>query len=97
MTWNAAGESSRNSAPLKLSSPASSSLRRRSLRRMQLEAIDIDNRCDYGHIYPEPVLLDGHHRLAASHLASASIILANYGGRVDLLRYLIGARKSCPA
>jgi hypothetical protein len=62
-----------------------------------LEPIDVDNRCDYGHIYPEPVLLDGHHRLAASHLAAAPIILANYGGRVDLLRYLIGARKTCPA
>jgi hypothetical protein len=62
-----------------------------------LEAIDVDNRCDYGHVYPEPVLLDGHHRLAAAHLANAPIILANYGGRVDLLRYLIGARKTCPA
>jgi hypothetical protein len=62
-----------------------------------LEPIDVDNHCDWGHVYPEPVLLDGHHRLAASHLAGVPIILANYGGRVDLLRYLIGARKSCPA
>lgn len=62
-----------------------------------LEPVDVDNRCDYGHIYPEPVLLDGHHRLAASHLANAPTILANYGGRVDLLRYLTGARKTCPA
>ena len=61
-----------------------------------LEPIDVDNRCDYGHIYAEPVLLDGHHRLAAAHLANALIIFANYGGRVDLLRYLIGARKTCP-
>jgi hypothetical protein len=61
-----------------------------------LEAIDVDNRCDWGHIYAEPVLLDGHHRLAASHLAQAPIILANYGGRIDLLRYLTGARKICP-
>ena len=62
-----------------------------------LDAIEVDNHCDWGHIYPEPVLLDGHHRLAASHLAGARIILVNYGGRVDLLRYLTGARKTCPA
>lgn len=61
-----------------------------------LEAILVDNECDYGHIYPVPVLLDGHHRLAAAHLASAPIIPAIYGGRLDLLRYLTGARKTCP-
>ena len=62
-----------------------------------LEAIEVDNVCHAGRIYPEPVLLDGHHRLAASHLAGAPAILASYGGRVDLLRYLTGARKTCPA
>lgn len=62
-----------------------------------LDAIEVDNICDHGHIYPEPVVLDGHHRLAASHLAGARIILASYGGRVDLLQYLTGARKTCPA
>ena len=61
-----------------------------------LEAIEIDNVCDWGHVYPELVLIDGHHRLAASHLAGAKVILASYSGRVDLLRYLIGARKTCP-
>ncbi|HSX23256.1 MAG TPA: hypothetical protein VLE97_10835 [Gaiellaceae bacterium] len=62
-----------------------------------LDPIDVDNECGNGCIYPEPVLLDGHHRLAASHLADTRIILANYGGRTDLLRYLTGARKTCPA
>lgn len=62
-----------------------------------LDAIEIDNVCDNGRIYPEPVLLDGHHRLAASHLANARVILVSYGGRLDLLRYLMGARKTCPA
>jgi hypothetical protein len=62
-----------------------------------LDAIEVDNECDFGRIYPVPVLLDGHHRLAASHLAGTPIILASYGGRVDLLRYLTGARKTCPA
>ncbi len=61
-----------------------------------LEAIEVDNRCGDKCIYPEPIVLDGHHRLAASHLAGAKIILASYGGRADLLRYLTGARKTCP-
>jgi len=61
-----------------------------------LEPIDVDNHCEWGRIYPEPILLDGHHRLAASYLAAAPIILANYGGRIDLLRYLTGTRKRCP-
>lgn len=63
----------------------------------KLDAIEVDNECDHGRIYPVPILLDGHHRLAASYLADAPIILVNYGGRVDLLRYLTGARQTCPA
>ena len=63
----------------------------------KLDAIEVDNRCDWGHIYSEPILIDGHHRLAASYLAGARIIFASYSGRVDLLRYLTGARKTCPA
>lgn len=62
-----------------------------------LDAIEVDNECNWGRIYPVPVVLDGHHRLAASHLAGAATIRVRYGGRVDLLRYLIGKRKSCPA
>lgn len=62
-----------------------------------LVAITVDNECNFGRIYPVPVLLDGHHRLAASHLAGAPIILVSYSGRLDLLRYLTGARKTCPA
>jgi hypothetical protein len=62
-----------------------------------LDAIEVDNMCNFGRIYPVPVLLDGHHRLAASHLAGTPIILVSYGGRIDLLRYLTGERKTCPA
>jgi len=61
-----------------------------------LDAIEVDNVCNYGRIYPEPILLDGHHRLAASYLAEASSIFIHYGGRLDLLRYLRGTRKTCP-
>ena len=57
-----------------------------------LDAIEVDNECNWGRVYPVPVVLDGHHRLAASHLAGAPIIRVNYGGRVDLLRYLTGKR-----
>ena len=67
------------------------------LAGVTLDAIEVDNVCGHGHIYPEPTVLDGHHRLAASHLAGARVILASYGGRVDLLRYLTGARKTCPS
>lgn len=64
---------------------------------MKLDAIEVDNECNWGRIYPVPILLDGHHRLAASHLAGARIIYVSYAGRVDLLRYLMGRRKTCPA
>lgn len=67
------------------------------LADVQLDAIEVDNECNWGRIYPVPVLLDGHHRLAASHLAGARTIRVSYAGRVDLLRYLTGARKTCPA
>ena len=67
------------------------------LAGVTLDAIQVDNVCNGGRIYPEPILLDGHHRLAASHLAGTRIIRASYGGRTDLLRYLTGARKTCPA
>lgn len=67
------------------------------LAGVTLDAVVVDNECGNGCIYPVPVLLDGHHRLAASHLAGTPIILADYGGRLDLLRYLTGARKTCPA
>lgn len=62
-----------------------------------LDAIEVDNACDWGRIYPIPVLLDGHHRLAAARLAGTRTIRVSYGGRLDLLRYLTGARKTCPA
>lgn len=65
---------------------------------VDLAAIEIDNECSFfGQIYPVPIVLDGHHRLAASHLAGTHFIRASYGGRIDLLRYLTGVRKTCPS
>ena len=60
-----------------------------------VDPIMIDNVCEGGNV--EPSLLDGHHRLVASRLARVPTIPADYSGRVDLLNYLTGKRKTCPA
>lgn len=52
--------------------------------------IQIDNFCDAGNIYPEVVVLDGHHRLVAAYLLGVETIEAIYGGRTDLLEWLTG-------
>jgi len=66
------------------------------LAGVTLDAIEVDNVCQGGRILPEPQVLDGHHRLAASHLAATEHIAVEYAGRLDLLRYLTGARASVP-
>lgn len=68
------------------------------LAKVTLDAIEVDNEWSWcGRvILPVPVLHDGHHRLAAAHLAKIPHIQVIYCGRVDLLRYLTGARKTCP-
>ena len=60
------------------------------------EPIIIDNCCFNGHITPQPVVIDGHHRLIAADLFGLKIIRVSYSGRIDLLRYLEGKRKTCP-
>jgi hypothetical protein len=61
-----------------------------------VEPIEVDNACANGRIYPEPIVLDGHHRLIGAIMAGAKKIRCSYGGRMDLLRYLQGRRKTCP-
>lgn len=61
-----------------------------------LDPLEVDNRCSRYSILPEPILLDGHHRLAALILAGTESIKVNYGGRLDVLRYLQGKRKNPP-
>jgi len=61
-----------------------------------LDPIELDNQCHYNCVDPFPVLLDGHHRFAALILAGVPKLAAHYGGRMDLLRYLQGRRKSPP-
>jgi hypothetical protein len=61
-----------------------------------LEPIVIDNHCDSSYIYPLPLVVDGNHRFIACLLTQRKTISASYGGRVDLLHYLEGKRKTCP-
>lgn len=61
-----------------------------------LDPIIVDNYCNRGHVYPEPVLIDGHHRLIAAKVTRLERIPANYSGRVDLLDYLTGKRRNFP-
>jgi hypothetical protein len=63
----------------------------------ELDPIVLDNECSRNHVYPYPVLLDGNHRLISCILMRRPRIRAEYGGRVDLLRYLQGRRKTLPS
>jgi hypothetical protein len=62
----------------------------------KLDAISVDNRCSDNRVLPCPVVPDGHHRLIASKIAGSKWIACEYGGRLDLLRYLQGRRKTPP-
>ena len=61
-----------------------------------LDPLIVDNQCDAGWINAQPVVLDGNHRLIAYHLTGISKIKVHYGGRLDVLRFLQGKRKSLP-
>jgi len=65
-------------------------------RGQELEPINVDNFCEGGCIYPTPIVLDGNHRFIAVILMKQETIEADYGGRVDLLRYLEGKRRNPP-
>lgn len=61
-----------------------------------LEPIPIDNKCWGGYISPCPIVLDGHHRLGAAILADAPTLLIDYGGRLDVLKWLTGQTDEPP-
>jgi len=63
---------------------------------VELDPITIDNDCGNNLILPVPVVADGNHRLIAHVLMGKPLIRAHYDGRVDLLRYLEGKRKTPP-
>lgn len=58
--------------------------------------IVIDNECSGGRIYPNPVIIDGWHRLFASVVLKRRKIPVSYGGREDLLNYLTGKTREAP-
>lgn len=60
------------------------------------DPLELDNICESGRIYPLPNLVDGHHRLCGAALAKRERVPAIYGGRVDLLNWLKGCRKTPP-
>lgn len=59
--------------------------------------IVMDNHCYGGKVYPLPTIMDGWHRLFAHKLLKREKIAVSYGGRVDLLNYLSGKRKTPPS
>lgn len=62
----------------------------------ELDPIIVDNRCGFGCIYPEPIVIDGHHRLWSYLIARRQRIPVAYSGRVDVLDYLTGKRARMP-
>lgn len=60
----------------------------------EIKDIELDNYCDNGLIYPEPIIVDGNHRfMTALWLRKRGImdkIHCRYGGREDILNYLTG-------
>lgn len=62
--------------------------------------IKVDNVCNYGHILPFPLIEDGNHRLLAAKYLNAKgkmdKVHCLYGGRVDVLNYLVGITDVLP-
>lgn len=55
-----------------------------------IKNIELDNQCYGMYISPKVVLIDGWHRLIAAILLKLEYIQVQYGGRLDLLKYLSG-------
>ena len=66
----------------------------------EIRDIEIDNLWSDRYIFPVPVIVDGNHRfLAAMWLhdqGRLDEVHCRYGGRTDLLDYLIGKTDQCP-
>lgn len=62
----------------------------------EIRDIEIDNECNCGCIFPQPVIIDGWHRYAAARWlydqGKLTQIHCRYGGRLDVLEYLQGMR-----
>lgn len=62
----------------------------------EIKDIEIDNDCDNGCIYPNAIIVDGWHRLLAAKYINTNKIQVQYSGRMDVLNYLTGKRKTAP-
>lgn len=62
----------------------------------EIRDIDVDNECDGNRILPYPLVVDGGHRVFAARFLGIEKFHIQYGGRLDLLDYLIGASDVCP-
>lgn len=62
----------------------------------KIEPIEVDNVCLTGFIQPEPIIIDGHHRLFSRLIRNEQTIEINYSGRMDVFNYLKGWRKTKP-
>lgn len=60
----------------------------------EIKDIELDNYCDNGFIYPEPIIVDGNHRFMAAlwlrKQCTMDKVHCRYGGREDILDYLTG-------
>lgn len=62
----------------------------------KLDPAWIDNECSRSHILAEPIVTDGHHRLIAHLYSDDEHVQVCYSGRIDVLRFLQGRRKTMP-
>lgn len=61
--------------------------------------VEIDNEitADGKRILPKAIIVDGWHRILAAKIVGVKKIKVLYGGRIDILNYLQGKRKTEPA
>lgn len=55
-----------------------------------IDPVEVDNACFGNSISSSPILVDGHHRLAAALLLKRERVEVSYSGRVDVLEWLRG-------
>jgi hypothetical protein len=62
----------------------------------EIKDIEVDNVCSDMVIYPNALVTDGWHRILAAYYLNLEYITIKYGGRMDVLNYLKGKRKTPP-
>jgi hypothetical protein len=62
----------------------------------QITPLHVDNVCSGRHILPLPVLVDGWHRFFAVIALGVETVDVEYGGRLDVLDYLVGRTSEIP-